>query len=421
MTFEKGFLVGTASASYQVEGNNTKSDTWQMEHMKYGGYPEKSGDACDHYHTYRKDIEKMAEAGINSYRFSLEWSRIEPEEDQFDEAEMEHYIDMIHACKENGLEPVVTLFHFTSPSWLITKGGWESETTIEDFRKYTEYVCRHLKDEDLKYMCTINEANIGALIAGYIEKMQGNDSQGQLQIGMDLEKMAQEEKERKEECMRVFGVEEANVFTSPRSPKGMDIIFKAHKAAADTIHQLLPGVKCGLSLSLRDLQYTENGKEQRDQAWEKDFRMYLPVIKDDDFFGVQNYTRAIYDESGEAPVPEGAEITQMNYEYYPEGLEHVIREVHKDYKGELIVTENGIATENDERRCDYINTALQGVQSCINDAIPVKGYFYWSIMDNYEWQSGYSMQFGVMSCDRTTQEHKNKPSMYVLGGYANKG
>ena len=420
MTFDKAFFIGTASAAHQVEGNNTNSDTWALEQMKYGGYPEKSGDACDHYHTYREDIRKMAEAGLNSYRFSIEWARIEPEEGVFDEAEMDHYLDMVHACRENGLEPVVTLFHFTSPKWLISKGGWEAESTVKDFEDYARYVLEHLKGENLKYVCTINEANIGALIAGYIAKMQGEQDLGQLQIGMDLEKMAEEEKARKAECMEVFGVEDAAVFTSPRSEAGMQIIFKAHKAAVDAVHEILPGVKAGLSLSLRDLQYVEGGKENRDRQWQDDFLRYLPAFVNDDFFGVQNYTRTVFDEHGEMPVPKDAEITQMNYEYYPEGLENMIRTVTESFKGEILVTENGIATAEDERRCGFIRTALQGVQNCLDDGLPVKGYFYWSTLDNYEWQSGYSMEFGVMSCDRKTQKHECKPSMYVLGGYAGK-
>lgn len=115
----KKFLIGTATASHQVEGNNTKNDVWAMENMKFGGFQEKSGDAANHYITYREDIKKIKETGLNAYRFSLEWSRIEPIEGIFDQKEIEHYRDMIHACQELGIEPIVTLFHFTSPKWLI--------------------------------------------------------------------------------------------------------------------------------------------------------------------------------------------------------------------------------------------------------------------------------------------------------------
>ena len=129
------FLIGAATAAHQVEGNNTNSDIWAMEHMVHGGYPEKSGIAADHYRTYREDIAKMAEAGLNAYRFSLEWARIEPEEGVFDAEATEHYRDVIQCCYDNGIEPVVTLHHFSSPAWLISRGGWEDEHVVGYFER----------------------------------------------------------------------------------------------------------------------------------------------------------------------------------------------------------------------------------------------------------------------------------------------
>ena len=188
------FLIGAASAGHQVEGNNTNSDTWAQEYMETGGYKEKSLNAADHYHTYREDICKMAKAGLNAYRFSFEWARIEPEEGRFDETEMNHYLDMVHACQESNIEPVVTLLHFTCPKWLITKGGWEADTTPDYFERYVRYVCNHLQGEELHYIVTINEANMGTLIAGYLEKIQKHTNGVGLQIGMDLEEMAVQQK-----------------------------------------------------------------------------------------------------------------------------------------------------------------------------------------------------------------------------------
>lgn len=411
------FLIGAASAGHQVEGNNTNSDTWAQEYMTTGGYKEKSLDAADHYHTYREDIRKMAQAGLNAYRFSFEWARIEPEEDLFDENEMAHYLDMVHACKENGMEPVVTLLHFTCPKWLISKGGWEVDTTPDDFERYVRYVCQHLKAENLHYIVTINEANMGTLIAGYLEKIQKHTDGAGLQIGMDLEGMAAQQKKAEEENLQVFGVKQAAVFTSPRSVHGDEIVRLAHRKAVDAIHELLPGVKAGLSLSVRDLQPLPGGEENAEKDWEKDFLHYLPTIQQDDFFGVQTYTRALFDANGECDPAPDAEVTQMCYEYYPECVEHVVRKVHESFPGELLITENGIATDDDARRCDYIRTAVDGALRCKADGIPVVGYLYWSMIDNYEWQSGYGMKFGLMSLNRETQEHTPKESLHVLGKY----
>ena len=414
------FLIGAASAGHQVEGNNINSDIWVQEYMETGGYKEKSLNAADHYHTYREDICKMAEAGLNAYRFSFEWARIEPEEGQFDETEMKHYLDMVHACQKCNIEPVVTLLHFTCPKWLITKGGWEADTTPDYFERYVRYVCNHLQGEELHYIVTINEANMGTLIAGYLEKIQKHTDGAGLQIGMDLEGMAAQQKKAEEENLKVFGVKQAAVFTSPRSKHGDEIVQQAHKQAVQAIHEILPGVKVGLSLSLRDLQPLPGGEENAAKDWEKDFLHYLPTIKEDDFFGVQTYTRAHFDANGECDPAPDAEVTQMGYEYYPECVEHVVRKVHENFPGELLITENGIATDDDARRCDYIRTAVEGALRCKADGIPVAGYLHWSMIDNYEWQSGYGMKFGLMSLNRETQEHKPKESLYVLGRYSQK-
>lgn len=132
MRFEKGFFVGAATAAHQVEGNNRNSDDYALELLPHGGFTEPSGIACDHYNRYAEDIALMKKAGLNTYRFSIEWARIEPEEGVFDEAEIDHYRKVIACCRENGIEPVVTLFHFTSPVWVIRKGGWECEEIVKD-------------------------------------------------------------------------------------------------------------------------------------------------------------------------------------------------------------------------------------------------------------------------------------------------
>ena len=418
------FLIGAATAAHQVEGNNTNSDIWALEHMKYGGYPEKSGAAADHYHRYQEDITLLKEAGLNAYRFSLEWARIEPVENDFDEKEMQHYIDVIQYCLDNDIEPVITLFHFSSPKWLIEKGGWESEYVVEAFARYTKYVCKHLSHIPIRIICTINEANMGNLISIFIRqareqrRLRGEDEAAAVQIGLDVEAMADENTEKIKENRKVFGVDEPAVFVSPRTDTGNQIVMDAHRRAVEIIHKMLPDTKAGLSLSLRDVQWIPEGEERAKQDWYEEFEQFLPVIATDDFLGVQNYTRTRFGAEGELPPEEGMELTQMGYEFYPQGLEHVLRRVHEAYKGDLVVTENGIATDDDTRRVAFIEKALAGVRNCINDQIPVKGYLYWSLMDNYEWQSGYAMQFGLMGVDRKTQERMIRPSLTYLGEYA---
>ena len=423
--FSPDFLLGAATAAHQVEGNNDNSDCWAMEQMEYTSFIEPSLDAVDHYHRYQEDIRLMADAGLNAYRFSVEWARIEPEEGHFDDAQAEHYLDVIHCCKEHGLEPIVTLHHFSSPKWLIGKGGWEAESTVDDFARYVRYIIGKLGNE-LHYVCTINEANMGIQVAAiakrYMLQMQAQaaktqSADGTVQVGINLEKMMADQKATAEENIKVFGVEKVENFTSMRTPEGDKIVCRAHEAACAVIKELYPEIKVGLTLSLHDIQSTAGGEEHAKKEWDDEFTHYLPYIQNDDFLGVQNYTRSLMGPEGTLPAPDGAELTQMNYEFYPEALEHVIRKVAKDFKGDLIVTENGIATDDDKRRIAFIETALTGVQNCLRDNLPVRGYFHWSLMDNFEWQKGYSMTFGLIAVDRTTQTRHPKESLSYLGSY----
>lgn len=424
MTFAQDFFIGAATAAHQVEGNNIHSDYWAQEQMIHTDFLEPSGDATDHYNRYAEDIRLMAKAGLNAYRFSVEWARIEPEEGHFDEAEISHYMDVIRTCKENGIEPFVTLLHFTSPKWLISKGGWESDETPGYFARYTRFVMERLGKE-LRYVCTINEANMGVQVAAIAErykkqmmaKMQAGQTDGTVQMGLNLEKMMANQEAAAKERMEIFGVSKTECFTSPRTPHGDEIVIKAHQAARAVIRETAPHIRTGLTLSLHDIQALPGGEEKAAKEWAEEFTHYLPAIADDDFLGVQNYTRTLMDASGSLPVPEGAELTQMDYEFYPEALEHVLRKVSKDFKGTLIVTENGIASSDDTRRTDFIESALSGVHSCISDGLPVKGYFYWSLLDNFEWQKGYSMTFGLVAVDRSSQKRSPKPSLDFLGSY----
>ena len=194
------------------------------------------------------------------------------------------------------------------------------------------------------------------------------------------------------------------------------IVFRiAHQAAKAAIKALYPDIKVGVTLSMHDLQALPSGESFAEAAWDEEFRHYLPYIQNDDFLGVQNYTRTQYGPEGQLPCPAGAELTQMDYEFYPEALENVLRRVHEDFKGDLIVTENGVAVSDDSRRVEFIRRALQGVENCVNDGILVKGYMYWSLMDNFEWQKGYSMTFGLIAVDRATQERRPKESLTFLG------
>lgn len=428
-------MVGAATAAHQVEGNNIHSDYWAMEHMKHTSFNEPSMDAVDHYNRYEEDIHLMAEAGLNTYRFSIEWARIEPEEGKFDQSEIEHYRDVLKCCRDNGIEPVVTMMHFTSPVWVIRNGGWENQSTVDAFARYCKYVVSQLGDL-MKYVVTINEANMGLQVAAIaerykrqmMEKMkdkknkqkQDDNMEGTAQVGMNFNTMMKNMFWQGFENKKIFKTRKPQNFVSARTPEGDILVMRAHQAARTAMKETCPHLLIGLSLSLHDIQAVNGGEERAAKEWEEEFTHYLPYIKEDDFFGLQNYTRSIIGPDGIQPVPQGAEITQMDYEFYPQALEHVIRRANEEFKSAgkempILISENGIATSDDTRRIAFIDEATKGVAACIADGIPVIGYCHWSLMDNFEWQKGFSMTFGLIAVVRATMKRIPKESLSFLG------
>ncbi len=415
---EHPFLIGAATAAHQVEGNNTHSDFWVMEHVKHSDFVEPSGDAVDHYNRYEEDIRLLAQAGCNAYRFSIEWARIEPREGRFCRKEIEHYRDVLQCCKDNGIIPVVTLHHFSTPAWIISKGGWCKDYVVTAFAKYAKRIAMELGDM-IPYICTINEANMGYQINAVAKAvMKANKrKEGSIQVGqntgIDIKSiiLGVFEKGWAFKCSP-FAV---NSFLNPRSFDKEKIVMYAHKAAKAAIKEVKPEIRVGLTLSLYDYQIVPGGEKEAKKLWQEDFGFYLPYIQDDDFLGVQNYSRKIVDEYGAREPAEGAPLTQMGYEDYPEGIGHVLKTVAKEFKGDLIVTENGIGTDNDARRCEFIKEAFAGVMAAKEEGVPVKGYLYWSLLDNFEWQAGYSKTFGLIAVDRNTQTRYPKASLKVLG------
>lgn len=417
---EHEFFIGAATAAHQVEGNNVHSDYWLMEHTKHSSFVEPSEDAVDHYNRYEEDIRLMAEAGLNAYRFSIEWARVEPEEGRFEEKEIRHYQKVIECCKAHGITPIVTLYHFSSPAWLIGKGGWGKDYVVTAFSRYAKYIAQNLGKE-LTYICTINEANMGYQLKKIAaDVMKASKKEGAVQVGVNLDVknlfMGMLEEGKAFHC-NPFAV---NTFLKPRSKEQEAVVMQAHQAARKAIKEVVPECKVGLTLSLYDYQPTADGIEMEKQLWEDDFGFYLPYIREDDFLGVQNYSRKIVAKEGALEPTEDAVCTQMGYEDYPQSIGNVLRRVAKEFKKELIVTENGIATSDDARRCAFIREAFAAVLQAKADGVPVTGYCHWSLLDNFEWQAGYQKTFGLIAVDRKTQTRYPKESLRVLGKCAEK-
>ncbi|MBP8989093.1 MAG: family 1 glycosylhydrolase [Clostridia bacterium] len=412
--FDREFLLGAATSAHQTEGNNIHSDFWAMEQVPYSLFREPSGQAVDHYHRFREDIDLLAKAGLNAYRFTIEWARIQPQKDCFDESEIQHYREVLTECWQKKVTPVVTLHHFSSPKWLIEEGGWENPKTAEYFAAYAARIVKDLGDL-LGIVCTINEANMGIQIMRIMKERMGQES---LQVGVDFSEEVF--KKQLTSLSEVFGgldPRQINHFLTPRSPEGDRIIIEAHEKARGAMKAVCPNLKIGLTLSLHDLQAMPGGERHAQEEFEEEFLHYLPYLEPDDFIGVQNYTRKQIGPDGVLPPPEGAELTQMGYEFYPQALGHVIRSVAAYWGKPILVTENGLATADDNRRMAFIREALEGVYACIQDGIPVKGYFYWSLLDNMEWMLGFKPTFGLIAVDRRIQERFPKKSLSYLGQF----
>jgi beta-glucosidase len=398
-----GFLWGTAGAAYQIEGGNHASDLWVMEHAKPTIFKDPSGDAADAYNRVWEDIALAASLGFNTHRFSIEWSRIEPEPGQISLAGLAYYRRVLEAIHRHGMTPFVTYNHFTTPRWFAAAGGFETRDNIEAFVRYCTIVTRHLGDL-IGVASTFNEPNLGALVSW-------SPAIRPLRPYIEMSKKAAA----------------ASIGAARWAPPVLGdfriqqpIMIEAHERAYEAIRKASSDrYPVGVTLSLNDERTPASGPSGVEA---KQAQVMLPwLAAQGDFIGVQNYTYTEVAPDGDLPPAKGVELTQMNYPFAPEALEGVIRTVARHTKRPIYVTENGVATEDDTRRVAFIDKAIPGVFACMRDGIDVRGYIHWSLLDNWEWFSGYGPKFGLVSVDRTSFKRTPKPSARHMGVIARRG
>jgi beta-glucosidase len=373
-TFPDGFLWGTATAAHQVEGANWNNDWWAWEHAEGTACVEVSGDACDHYWRYPSDLDLLRDLGFRSYRFSLEWSRIEPEEGEWSLAQLDHYSRMLDACVARELLPVVTFHHFTTPRWAADDGGWTNPVTAERFARFCERAVDRLGDR-IGMACTINEPNVVSTI-GYLV---GAFPPGKVQ---DLDGYV----------------------------RATETLVAAHGRAFEALKAGPGDFPVGLTLSMSDWG-AEPGHEDKITEYRAHHEdVYLEAARGDDYFGVQAYSRTRVGAAGVLGPEPGVEVLPMGYEYWPTAAEAAIRHAAEIVDIPLYVTENGIGTDDDDQRVRYLRDSLEGVARTIADGLDVRGFFHWSLLDNFEWAFGYQMRFGLVGVDRATQDRAVKPS-----------
>jgi len=385
-------------SAYQVEGGNTNTDWWWWEHKEGTPCLEPSGDACDFYHRYREDIVMQGDLGYNAFRFGIEWARIEPAEGEFSRAALDHYRRMLAACREQRITPILTFHHFTLPMWLHDQGGFTSPRFAELFERYCDRAAAALGDL-IGYACTINEPQ-GLGLSGYVLGINPPGRKG------DVE----------------------------GARKATENLIEAHRLGAAAIRARAK-IPVGICLAIPDLQY-EDGALPGESGFELESAIndsYFEVARQDDFIGVQTYTRFRFGPEGprgpghewsdlSRELTETDETTQMGYENYPRALGGAIRRAWERTGGiPILVTESGIATAIDSKRIRFIEAAMRETLACITEGIDVRSYIYWSLMDNFEWAFGYKPTFGLIEVDRETLARRPRPSAYWLGEVSRAG
>ncbi len=402
--FPERFLWGSSTAGHQVEGGNVNADLWSLEWTTPSLFVEPSGDACDHYHRYPEDIAMMAQLGLNAYRFSLEWSRIEPERGYISRAALDHYRRMMATCLEHGITPVVTLCHFTTPRWFGGQGGWQSDDAVDRFGRFAAAATQHLGDL-FGWVATLNEPNVITMM----------EHTGVIPMGTSGQPLP-----TTTEPGGTLGLGGYDPAGYRMGLVGVDVERMAalHRAAVDAVKSGPGAAKVGWTLALVDLQAAEGGEERTARARQAAQYDFLDVSQSDDWVGVQTYSRNVLGADGVIRPADGVPVMQTGWEVYPEALGHTVRLASDRAGVPVLVTENGMATDDDGARLDYTRAALGGLADAMADGVDVRGYLHWTLLDNFEWMAGYAKTFGLVAFDRETFERTVKPSAEWLGRVA---
>ena len=415
LVFPTRFLWGAATAAHQVEGDNRKSDWWAWEHRPGTPVPEPSGIAIDHYHRYPQDIALLAGLGLTTYRYSVEWARVEPAEGSFSRAEIDHYKRMTDAVLGAGMTPMVTLNHFTLPEWAGRRGGWMDPALPALLARYCDRMVRELGDR-VDWYCTINEPGVVAF-GGYISALGWPP-----------------------------GTRDAGSWK-----KAIRGLVKGQRLARSAVKNARPTARAGATHSMQAWEPDAGSRPMVDYVRRMNEDVFLEAAEADDFIGVQTYSRvrvhlsrpvrialraallsrvgmdlaappAIRREARGQTPPPGERTTLMGYAFTPEAVGATIRRVAGMFPGrEIVVTETGVATHDDAERVEYIDRGLAAIHAAIAEGIPVRGYIHWSAFDNFEWAHGYRPTFGLIGIDRTTLERTVRPSARHLGEIARTG
>lgn len=394
--FPAQFLWGVATAGHQSEGDNSTSDTWFLENVTPTIFQERSGKACNSWELWESDLDLAQGMGLNAYRFSVEWARVELVEGEFSEEALAHYEAIVDGCLARDLAPVVTFNHFTSPHWFAKRGGWLDSDAPALFARYCGVVMDRFGDR-IAVAVTFNEPDLPQMLSW-----------------VDLPPFVAElERATLEAAGRAAGADRyraANVMLREDFEGMREGMTNGHRAARAAIKSRRPELPVGLSLAIIDDVAAPGGAEIRDRKREEVYEHWLRLAREDDFVGVQNYERAIYGPEGELPPAEGAVIVGMGTAIEPDSLRGAVEYAYSVSHVPIFVTEHGVSTPDDAVREGFIEPSLVGLEQAIDRGVPVLGYCHWTLMDNFEWIFGYTPKLGLHEVDWVTFERTAKPS-----------
>ncbi len=389
--FPGNFLWGSATSSYQVEGNNSNADWWEWE--KRVGLAHTSGSACRHYELYPQDFDLLGQLGHNAHRLSIEWSRVEPKEGEFSAEETQHYVNVIGQLKSRGIEPLVTLNHFTIPLWLAHSGGWLRRDACESFLRYVKHIVQALSGQ-ARYWITINEPMV-YVYHGYILgdwPPQERSLCKAWKIGATF---------KNAHVKAYYAIKD--IYRKSNLPAPYISFAKNMQAFVPCTDRL----RDKFAVYLRDKLYNT---------------LFLDEVyrhKAIDFIGINYYTRSLVEvqkprfmnllldecQKNHHPLKKNS----LNWDIYPEGLYDTLLKV-KRYNLPVIITENGICTADDNLRWEFIRAHLFSLHRAMQAGVKVSGYIYWSLMDNFEWDKGFGPRFGLVDVDYNTYQRKIRES-----------
>lgn len=409
-SFPKGFLWGVATAGHQVEGNNVSSDFWLLENVKPTTFVDRSGDACDHLHRYEEDIALLSRLGFNSFRLSVEWARIEPNRGFISIAQLDHYKRVFECCHRYNVSPAVTFIHSTAPQWFAESGGWLNPESPTLFANYCSIVAKTL-GADMAYAFTMNEPQVEK----NFRAIPGASA--------SFAKRDQDAIACHEAAARATGSKRFITSGYPDIDGMTPQLIAGHEQGYAAIKAERPNLPVGVTLNIVDFEPANEDSPYLEVRKNACGAWFESIKRAGDFTGAQIYRQIRIPGKGAAlleptPLPMTENEGRMSRFSRPEAVRNGLEYVYAETKKPIVITENGIDTENDARRVWYINAALASLHEAVAEGIPVLGYFHWSLIDNFEWNQGFKIKYGLCSVDRTTFRRTPKPSAKVLGDIA---